>query len=173
MSLREQLLKAGLVSAEKAKQSETEVRKQAYKIKKDKVVAVTEATRQAEEQRRQEAEAQRKRRQDQQLNREREAQKQRKEVEARARQLIESHRLNEADADIRYNFLVDGCYIRDVRVTRQQQRLLALGRIGIARRAENEYAVSLVPRETALKLAELCPDKLLLLYPESERLEED
>ncbi len=165
MSLQEQLLKAGLVSAEKAKKLESESRKQSHQARKDKTVAVAEATRQEEEKRQLEAEAARKREHDRQLNREREAQKKPKEDMARARQLSESRRLNATDANIPYNFLVNGRYIRSVRVTREQQRQLTMGRIGIVRNFDDEYDFLLVPRETALKLAELVPTGLLLLHP--------
>jgi hypothetical protein len=174
MSLQEQLLKAGLVSAEKAKKLESESRKQAHQIRKNKTVA--EAARQEEERHRLETEAARKREHDRQLNREREAQKKLKEDMARARQLIDSRRLNAADADIPYNFVLDGRYIRSVRVTREQQRQLAMGRIGIVRNFDDEYDFPLIPRETALKLAELVPAGLLVLHPErnsSEAEEED
>ena len=173
MSLRDQLLKAGLVSQEKANKVEADSRKQAHKTKKDKATSAAEAARQAQAKRSREAEAERKRERDRQLNQEREAQKKRKEQAARARQLIESNRLNEAEAEIRYNFVVDGRYIRSVRVTRQQQKHLAMGRIGIARNADNEYDFSLIPREAALKLAEFHPEDLLLLYPESDSADEE
>jgi uncharacterized protein YaiL (DUF2058 family) len=171
MSLQEQLLKAGLVSAEKAKKLESESRKQSHQARKNKTVAVAEAALQEEEKRRLEAEAARKREHDRQLNREREAQKKLKADMARARQLIEGRRLNAADANIPYNFLVDGRYIRSVRVTREQQRQLAMGRIGIVRNFDDEYDFLLVPRETALILAELVTAGLLLLHPEKSSLE--
>ena len=175
MSLQEQLLKAGLVSAEKAKKLESESRKQAHQTRKNKTVAVAEAARQEEERHRLEAEAVRKRAHDRQLNREREAQKKLKEDMARARQLIDSRRLNAADADIPYNFVLDGRYIRSVRVTREQQRQLAMGRIGIVCNFDDEYDFPLLPRETALKLAELVPTGLLVLHPErnSSEIEEE
>jgi len=167
MSLREQLLKAGLVSKEQAKQAESGARKQGHQIKKKQAAPTVEAARQAEERRQREVEGERKREHDRQLNRQREAEKQRKASLAQARQLIDSNRLNEADAESRYNF-TDGRYIRSVRVTSQQQKLLAMGRIGIARNDANPYDFPLIPRETALKLTELCPDKLLLLHPEND-----
>jgi uncharacterized protein YaiL (DUF2058 family) len=172
MSLQEQLLKAGLVSAEKLKKVETETRKQLHQSRKNKAVAAAEVARKAEEKHRLEAEAARKKELDRQLNREREGQKKLREDMARARQLLESRRLNEVDADIPYNFLMNGHYIRSVRVTRQQQKLLAMGRIGIVRNADDEYDFLLVSRETALKLAEIFPDGLLLLHPQSDSVED-
>lgn len=167
MSLQEQLLKAGLVSAESLKKQEKEARKRLHESKKDKAVAAAEANRKAEEQRRLEQEQARKRDRDRQLNLEREAQKKLKEEKARARQLIASHRLNDAAAEIPYNF-IDGSFIRYVRVTPQQQLQLAKGRLGIVRGFESNYDFPLVPRETALKLADRFPDSVLLLHPESD-----
>lgn len=167
MSLQEQLLKAGLVSATDLKKQEKETRKRLHESKKDKAVAATEANRKAEEQRRLEQELARKRDYDRQLNREREAQKKLKEEKVQARQLIVSHRLNDATAEIPYNF-IDGLFIRFVRVTPQQQIQLAKGRLGIVRSFESNYDFHLVPRETALKLADRFPDSILLLHPEGD-----
>lgn len=168
MSIRDQLLKAGLVSQDKARQAEVEARKQTHQTKKDKGMAAAEATRRAEERQRLEAEAERKRERDRQLNREREAHKKQKENAARVRQLIESHRLNDPNADIPYYLSIDGRRIRPVRVTQAQRKLLARGRLGVARNQDDEYDFPLLPRETALKVAEIDPQGLLLLHPESD-----
>lgn len=167
MSLQEQLLKAGLVSAGDLKKQEKEARKRLHESKKHKNIAVAEANRKAEEQRRLEEELARKREHDRQLNREREAQKKLKEEIARARQLIASHRLNDSAGDIPYNFR-DGAYVRLVRVTPQQQIQLGKGRLGIVRSFDSDYDFLLVPREIALKLADGFPERLLLLHPEGD-----
>ncbi len=166
MSLRDELLKAGLVSADKAKKLESDTRNQEYQRKKSKALSAEEAGRQAEARQRAEAEAARKREQDRQLNQKREAEKQRREQAARARQLIDGHRLNEPEADVLYNFQ-DGRYVRSIRVTPPQRKALALGRLAIVRGDRNEFDFPLVPRETALKLAEFSPERVLLLHPES------
>ena len=173
MSLRDQLLKAGLVSQEKAKKVESDARKHAHKIKKDKSLAAADTAQKAAERQRREADEAHKKERDRLLNLENEAQKQRQADLARIRQLIASHRLNDPDADIRYNFSADGRRIRFVRVTAQQQKRLAMGLIGIARNTDDDYDLPLVPRETALKIAELDPNTLLLLYPHSDQLEDD
>lgn len=173
MSLRDELLKAGLVSRDKVRESETESRKHRHEVRKDKVSAAAEAQRRADERRRQEAEAARKRERDRQLSRDREGEKERRAAEARARQLIDSHRLNEPEADIPYYVLVGGRHVRSVRVTRRQQQLLAAGRLGIACHPDNDYDFPLVDRDTALKLAECCPERLLVLHPESSAGDDD
>ena len=94
MSLRDELLKAGLASADKAKKLDSDARKQDHQRKKDKALAAEVAARQAEVRRQLEAEAAGKREADRRLNLEREAEKQRREQAIRARQLIDSHRLH-------------------------------------------------------------------------------
>ena len=166
MSLRDELLKAGLVSADKIKQLESDARNQQHQRKKNKTLAAEETVRQAEARRRAEAGAARKREQDRQLSQKREAEKQRREEAARARQLIDGHRLNEPEAEHRYNFQ-DGRFVRSIRVTVAQRKALALGRLAIVQGDRNEFDFALIPRETALKLAEFVPERVLLLYPES------
>jgi uncharacterized protein YaiL (DUF2058 family) len=166
MSLRDELLKAGLVPSDKAKKLESDTRKQDYQRKKSKALATEDEARQAEVRRQAEAEAARKREQDRRLNQEREAEKKRRELAARARQLVDSHRLNDPKAEILYNFL-DGRRIRAIRVTSQQHQALAMGRLAILRGDRNEFDFSLAPRETAMKLAEFAPERVVLLHPES------
>lgn len=172
MSLREQLLKAGLVSADKIKQAERDKRKHSHQAKKDKSVAAAEQARKAEaESRRAEVERQ-KREQDRELNRQREQARNRKAVLARVRQLIDSNRQNDPEAEQLYNFQ-DGRKIRRVRATPQQQKLLALGRLGIARNPHDPFDFPIVPRAAALKLQKLSDEHVVLLFEESARLEED
>ncbi|HXH02684.1 MAG TPA: DUF2058 family protein [Candidatus Competibacteraceae bacterium] len=168
MSLRDQLLKAGLVSADKIKQAEAEARKQAHQGKKDKNAAAAEA----ERRRQQEAELARKREADRQRNLQREQERQRKEARERARQLIAANRANQKDAEIRYNFQ-DGRYIRSLRVTAQQQKQLAAGLLGIARNDKDPFDFPLLPREAALKLREIMPEWVILLYEEGGAQEDD
>ncbi len=172
MSLQEQLLKAGLVSADRLKQMETEERKQRHQAKKSKAVAAAEAARKAEEAQQRQREIARKQEQDRRLNLEREAHKKQNENRARARQLLDSRRPKEADATIRYSFM-EGRFIRYVWVSQQRQRQLATGHLGIVRNADNRYDYPILPREAALKLAALFPEELLLLHPQSDSLEAD
>ena len=169
MSLRDELLKAGLVSADRAKKLESDTRNQQHQSKKNKTLAAEEAARQVETRRQAEAEAARKREQDRRLNLEREAEKKQRELIARARQLIDSHRLNDPQAEIFYNFLdSDGHWIRAIRVTPSQRKALAMGRLAILRGDRDEFDFPLAPRETAMKLAEFAPNRVMVLHPESE-----
>ena len=171
MSLREQLLKAGLVSGNKVKETESIVRKQKHQIKKNKSLATAEAVKKAAEQQRLAAEEQRKKERDRELNRESEAKKKRTAELARLRQLIDGQRLNDSEAELRYNFSPDGRRVCFVRVTPQQQKHLAMGKIGIVRNHEDEWDFVMVPRQTALTIADIDPASMLLLYPESSSLE--
>jgi hypothetical protein len=172
MSLREQLFKAGLVTAEQIKQAETEAKKKTHQSKKDKALGAEEAARKAAEQRQRQEEAARKRERDRALNEEREAIKRRRENAARVRQLIATNRVNDAQAQIRYNFQA-GRVVRSVRVTPPQQRLLAQGRLGIVRNPHDEFDFPIVPRDTADKLAAIDPALVLLLYEESTQPDDD
>jgi uncharacterized protein YaiL (DUF2058 family) len=172
-SLQEQLQKAGLVSPEKLKKVQTEARKKSHKLKKDKTLSAEESDRRLREQRKRDAELQQKRERDRRLNQARETRKRQAAEQARIRQLIETHRLNENDADIPYHFVVDGRFIRSVRVTSQQLKMLATGRLGVVRNIDNEYDFPLLARETVLKMTETCPDHVLCLHPESTSIEEE
>ena len=172
MSLRDQLLKAGLVSSEQVKKAERDSRKQDHKVKKDKHEAAAEKARQAESARqRSEAERQ-KREMDRELNRQREAKKRRRATLGRVRQMLADQRQNDAKAEQLYNFQ-DGRKIRRVRVTSQQQKLLAMGKLGIARNPDDPFDFPLVSRATAEKLQAAGDEFMVLLYPETARLEED
>ncbi|MGB2682246.1 MAG: DUF2058 family protein [Candidatus Competibacter sp.] len=166
MSLRDELLKAGLVPSDQAKKLDSETRKHGHQLKKNKTLAAEDAARQADARRHAEAEAARKREQDRQLNQKREAEKQRRERAARVRQLIDSHRLNEPDADLPYNFQ-DGRLIRSIRVTLPQRKALAMGRMAILRGDRGEFDFPLVLRDIALKVADILSERVVLLYPES------
>ncbi|MDG4552979.1 MAG: DUF2058 family protein [Candidatus Competibacter sp.] len=167
MSLRDELLKAGLIPSEQAKKRDSDTRRQEHQRKKNKALGVAEEARREEARQRVEAEAARKREQDRQLNRKREAERQLRELVARARQLIDAHRLNEPSAEAIYNFR-DGRFIRAIRVTSAQRKVLARGRLAIVRGDRDEFDFPLVPRETADKLAQFMPERVLLLYPESD-----
>lgn len=173
MSLRDQLLKAGVVSADTVAKAENERRKQTHQAKKGQPEAKTaEQQRAAEQRARQQAEAEARRQRDRELNAQREAERRRKEDLARARQLIEANRVNDPKAEDRYNF-TDGRFVRSVRVTDAQRRQIAMGKLGIARMDNKGFDFALVPREVALKLQGFCADRVALLYEETDTLEDD
>jgi uncharacterized protein YaiL (DUF2058 family) len=167
------MLKAGLVSENQAKKAETEARQKSHKLKKDKTAAAAEAARKAAEAKQRKVAAERQQARDRQLNQERENQKKHREAAARVRQLIASQRVNDPNGETLYNFLVTETAIDYVRVTPQQQKLLALGRIAIARNPDNPFDFPLLPRETAAKIADSDTAMILLLHPETDHLQPD
>lgn len=168
MSLRDQLLKAGLVSEEKVKAFESGKKSGDHRAKKDRQMAAakkaeTQAARQALE-----AEAARKRARDRELNDARRARLKQREDAARAHQLMDTHRVTVPPAsEQRYNFQ-QGKYIRSIRVGEEQQRLLAAGRLGIIRNDRNRFDYPIVPRDIALKLQAIHPSWVLCLHDEGD-----
>ncbi|MCB1809716.1 MAG: DUF2058 domain-containing protein [Candidatus Competibacteraceae bacterium] len=171
-SLREQLLKAGLVSEEQVKRSETGKRKQKYQGQKDRKLAQEEAAKRRAEKERLAQEEAAKRERDQALNKQRDAKQKRREELARIRQLLSKHRKNDPNAELPYNFQ-SGKVIRKVRVTAQQQKQLGAGRLGIVRNPQDEFDFALLPREIALKIGEIEQRALVVLYDEGAPDEED
>lgn len=174
MSLRDELLKAGLMAADKAKKLQADTRKQEHQRKKHAPLAKEEQVQQAALRQQTEAQALAKRERDRQLNLAREAEKRQREKSARARQLMDSQRLNHADAELYYNFLdSDGRWIRAMRVLPTQRRDLALGRLAIMRGEHSAFDYPLIPRATALKISEFAPELVLVLHEESVQIEDD
>ena len=172
MSLREQLLKAGLVTSEQVKEVESKGKKKKHEVNKNKTLKKAEQQRKQQQQQQRQQEQAAKREQDKQLNQKRDAVKRRREDLARIRQLLLVHRQNDAEAEQRYNFQA-GKKIRSLRVTDQQQRQLAMGRLGIIRNPQDEFDFVIVPRATAQTLAKIDEKIVVQLLEESHQLEED
>ncbi len=172
-SLQDQLLKAGLVSRDKSDQVQAEARKRDYQLKKNKALADAEEARKSQQRRERELAAERQREKDRLLNQEQEAARRRQADLARARQLIDHHRLTTEGGDVRYNFVLNGRYIRSIQVTPQQRRQLAAGQIGIVRGVDDEHDDALLPRAAINKLMAFDPDRILLLHPVSLPGEDD
>ncbi len=155
MSMMEQLLKAGLVTEDKVKQTQQQQRKKQHQSHKNKTIK--EELSSVKEQREallveQQAE---KRRQDA-LHNEKVTQAQRKKAaRAEARRLIDAKRQNDPTAELRFNFSPDGKKIRFVRVTAQQQKQLASGELGICRNDRDGFDYPILPRATMLRMQEL------------------
>ncbi len=153
-SLREQLLKAGLVSREQARKADQSRRQQNRKArqaaggKSARRVEKSVATREAEARRQAQAER------DRALNRSREEQRQRKALNARLKQIVKAESQNHAEADVRHYF-PSGARLRYLYVTAEQQPLLASGRLAIVRLHGRHHLVS---AEAAEKLTALDPE---------------
>lgn len=147
MSLKDQLLKAGLADAKKARRAEHEKRVQA------KNPAADSAEKLAQQARAEQAER------DRALNRAREEEKEKRALAAQIRQLTENHRIARTGGDQPYQF-TDGKKIKKLYVTAAQQDQLARGQIAIVRLGEGH---ELVPAVVAEKIRQRDAEAVVLL----------
>lgn len=140
-SLRDQLLKAGLVDKQKVKQAKHEKHKEAKQQRSGGVAA--DPGKQRAEQALNEKTAR-----DRELNRQRKAESERKALEAQIRQLIEANRLPKNDGDIAYNF-TDGTKIRRLYITAATRQQLGSGQLAIVK-LNGQYDI--VPAAVAEKI---------------------
>ncbi len=156
-ALQEQLLKAGLINAQKLKQSAQEQRKQQKEAKPSKKERHQGAPNPLQQQLAA-AEAERRAR-EQALNEERRQQAEQKARVAEVRQLIASHKRPQERGDTPYHFddhgTVKRLYLSDA--LRQQ---LVHGQLAIVK-IDGRY--DLVPAEVAVKIGERRPASLVLL----------
>lgn len=154
MSLRDQLLKAGLVTEKQARQAEQQQREQHRKQPKapkgKPPPALTPAASQAMA-----AKAAR----DQELNRRRQEQAAAKALSAQVRQLIEQYRVPRVESDDFFNFQ-DGPKIRRIPVDAVLRRRILQGDLLIAR-CEGHY--DLVGKEVADRIRERDPAAIVVL----------
>lgn len=158
--LRDQLLKAGLVSEKQAREAEKQARKQPRKRPKSAAAQKPTAGQQA---------AQAKAARDRELNR-RKAEK--AEAGARAaqiRQIIDQHRVPSSEDGEPFHFQ-DGAHIKRVHVSAEQRRKLIDGSLAIARYGKS---FALVPREIAGKLSERDPQAVVNLEAATGTRSED
>lgn len=134
MSLREQLLAAGLVSKKQADQAEHQARQKQHQHKKGNAPAPNQAQQRAAEQARAAKHAR-----DQELNRQRQEQAERKEKAAQIRQLIDENRLPKIESDDYFNF-VDRGKVRRMAVDEQRRTQIIAGTLVIVR-FEGKYDV--------------------------------
>jgi uncharacterized protein YaiL (DUF2058 family) len=147
MSLRDQLLQAGLANERQSKEAERQLRQQQrerQRLPKEKRAAASRE--QLAAQQAQYAKAAR----DQELSRQSIQQANKKALQAQIAQLIEQHRLPRAQTDERYNF-VDGNKVRHIPADHSVRQRLGRGEIAIVRR---NGGYELVPAETAARIRE-------------------
>jgi uncharacterized protein len=159
-SLQDQLLKAGLVSEQKLRQTKTAKRKQAKGPDRDKAVdeAAERARRAAEE----------KAERDRELNRQRQEEARRKAEANELRQLIHQNRLLRRDGDVAYNFQ-DGASLKRLYVTGEQRAQLIDGRVALVRQ---DKGFELVPAEVAERIMARNP-ALVLVWSRPEPSAQD
>jgi uncharacterized protein len=147
MSLRDQLLQAGLVNERQSNEAERHLRQQQrerQQLPKDKRAMASRSELAAK--RAQLAKAAR----DQELSRRQKEQADKKARHAQIEQLIEQNRLPQAQTDERYNF-VDGNKIRCIPADHSVRDRLSRGEIAIVR---HNGGFELVPAETAARIRE-------------------
>src|SRR5487761_307353 len=147
MSLRDQLLQAGLVNEKQAKENERQLQKQQrerQQLPKEKRAALSDA--ELASQRAQLAKTTR----DQELNRQQKEQADKRARHAQIEQLIQQNCLPRPQTDERYNF-VDGNKIRSIPADHFVRERLGRGEIAIVRR---NGGYELVPAETAARIRE-------------------
>ena len=149
MSLRDQLLKAGVVSEDRAKKVEQDKKKTKHQAYRDKdVKAKLDAEKKAQQdailasEKAQKAKAQ-------ESNQEVSLKQQRKALRVEARRIIDQK------ANDQFNFSSDGKKIRYVSVTAEQRKQLGNGNLAICRNDRDGFDYPLIPKENALRLVEI------------------
>lgn len=157
MSLKDQLLKAGLADAKKARRAEHEKRQMA----KDPTAET--AAKLAEKALAEKAER------DRALNRAQQEEKEKRAIAAQIRQLIERHRIARAGGDVSYQF-TDEKKIKKLYVTAAQQTQLANGQVAVVRLGEG---YELVPTVVAEKIRQRDTAAVVLLNTRKTGAEAD
>jgi uncharacterized protein YaiL (DUF2058 family) len=160
ISLRDQLLKAGLVNEKQAKQASKSKQKEQRLVHKGQAVADDTSQRAA-----QEAMAEKAKR-DQELNRQKIEQKARA---AQVKQLIEATRLPKLTTEDYYNF-VDDKKVKRLSVNALMRSKLSNGSLAIVHHG-GTYEV--IPREAALKVQERDPRRIVMLSAPTEEPDGD
>lgn len=163
LSLRDQMLKAGLVNEKQAKQAGKEQKRQ-QRLEKKGAVAVDDTQRQAALK----AMAEKQQR-DQELNRQQQEKVERKAQVAQIRQLIESSRLPKLDSEDYYNF-VDHKKVKRIAVNDMVRNKLSSGSLAIVKHGGG---YEIIPREAALKIQERDERRIVLLNVVSAEVEQD
>ncbi|WLG97159.1 DUF2058 domain-containing protein [Pseudomonas sp. Z1-14] len=163
LSLRDQLLKAGLVNQKQAKQVGKEKQKQQRLAHKGQVELDDSQQRAA-----QEAMAEKVKR-DQELNRQQQEKAEQKARAAQIKQLIEVSRLPKLTTDDYYNF-VDDKKVKRISVNALMRNKLSSGSLAIVHHA-GSYEV--IPREAALKIQERDPKRIVQLNTQTEEVDAD
>lgn len=135
LSLQDQLLKSGLVSAAQAKSVKTDKRKQTQQQRKNKVEVVDEAKELA-----QKAQAEKIER-DRELNQLRRQQEEQKELAAQIKQMIDANKLPKDAEGLAFNFTDDN-KVKRLYVSEAMRDQLAQGRLAIVKLGSQYEVVS-------------------------------
>ncbi len=163
LSLRDQLLKAGLVNEKQAKQASKQQQKQ-ERLERKGQVEKDESLREAALK----AHAEKVER-DRELNRQQQEKVEQKARQAQVKQLIETSRLPKIVGDDYYNF-VDGKKVKRIAVNAMLRDKLSRGSLAIVR---HDGGYEMIPRDAALKIQERDKQRVVLLNTPTEAAEED
>ncbi|KAA8708647.1 DUF2058 domain-containing protein [Pseudomonas cannabina] len=163
LSLRDQLLKAGLVNQKQAKQVGKEKQKEQRLVHKGQAQADDSQKRAA-----QEAQAEKAKR-DQELNRQQQEKVEQKARAAQVKQLIEVSRLPKLITEDYYNF-VDDKKVKRISVNAMVRNKLSSGSLAIV---HHGGGYEIIPREAALKIQERDPRRVVLLNTPTEAPDAD
>jgi uncharacterized protein len=163
LSLRDQLLKAGLVNEKQAKQAGKQQQKQQRLVHKGQVEK-DESQKLAAQQAMAEKAAR-----DQELNRQQQEKVEQKARAAQIKQLIEISRLPKLNTEDYYNF-VDDKKVKRLSVNTLVRNKLSSGSLAIVRHGGG-YEV--IPREAALKIQERDAQRVVLLNTPTEAPDAD
>ncbi|AJQ48676.1 TPA: DUF2058 domain-containing protein [Pseudomonas putida] len=163
LSLRDQLLKAGLVNQKQVSQTNKAEKKQKRMEHKGQVEIDDSQQRIAKE-----AMAEKVKR-DQELNRQQQEKAEQKARAAQVKQLIEATRLPKLNTEDYYNF-VDDKKVKRIAVNALMRSKLSNGALAVVAHAGG-YEV--IPREAAVKIQERDPNRILLLNTHVEEADED
>ncbi len=151
-SLQDQLLKAGLADADKARKVQKEKRKQAKVARRSSEELVDENKEAARQALRAKAER------DRELNQALNSKAQRKAINAQIKQLVETNKLTKGQGDIGFNF-TDGSKVKKIYVAARDQKQLSAGLLAIVKQGD-EYEI--VPRAVAEKIAERDENRVIV-----------
>lgn len=151
-SLQEQLLKAGLVTEQRLKETRTDRHKTAKQAGKRGPKPDPAARREVER-----AQAEKAAR-DRELNRQRQEEAERRARETELRQLIHSHRVVREGGERAYNF-TDGRTLKRLYLTKEQHTRLVDGRLAVVRQ---DAFYELIPAEIAERVQARDPERLLV-----------
>ncbi|MBI6853652.1 DUF2058 domain-containing protein [Pseudomonas lijiangensis] len=163
LSLRDQLLKAGLVNQKQAKQVGKDKQKEQRLAHKGQIQIDDSQKRAA-----QEAQAEKARR-DQELNRQQQEKVEAKARTAQIKQLIEVSRLPKLTTEDYYNF-VDDKKVKRISVNALVRNKLSSGSLAIV---HHGGGYEIIPREAALKIQERDPRRVVLLNTPTEAPDAD
>lgn len=163
MSLRDQLLKAGLVNEKQVKQAAKQKQKETKLQNKgllDKDTSQQQSIKEA---------LLEKQAKDQELNQQQEEKKRRKALAAEIKQLIINDRLPRLDTEDYYNF-VDHKKVKRMAVNEVIREKLVKGSLAIV---SHEGYYEIVPREVALKIKERNEQRVIVLNEQEDKGDEN